>query len=353
MLTEEKSQLEEKNDNSTGNTISIASYSVYFSLEENEKLKAKVVDDDMVIAKLTKEKLQLKEELQSLKEREPVKDIGIQFDYIVPSTGKRYIIIINICFIYMYTDNLECLSDINIASKKLFLIQGDRPQLLNWERYGLRIGVSGGSLPSTETAEVAVVALVGGQFVFPKKTVLVSAVYAVSISRPLLKALRLEMQHCVDLSRGVKTKYLKFAIAPVSTPSLPYQFSIVDGGDFSEGKWYGSINREKFCLVSIVGSLTNGEERGDEEEEQEGEENGGDHNGGNQNGGGDHEQEEGGQGQEQGAGNMEEEEEEGKEDQENDEGGQDKEGGEDEEQKQETKGHHGQGEEGDNDKESK
>ena len=194
------------------------------------------------------------------------------------------------------------------------------------------------------------VALVGGQFVFPKKTVLVSAVYAVSVSRPLLKALRLEMQHCVDLSRGVKTKYLKFAIAPVSTPSLPYQFSIVDGGDFSEGKWYGSINREKFCLVSIVGSLTNGAEGGDEEEEQEGEENGGDHNGGNQNGGGDHEWE--GR-QEQGAGNMEEEEEEGKEDQENDEGGQEKEGGEDEEQKQETKGHHGQGEEGDNDKESK
>ncbi|XP_019859402.1 PREDICTED: uncharacterized protein LOC109587605 [Amphimedon queenslandica] len=92
MLTKEKSELEEKNENST---------------EENEKLKAKVVDDDMVIAKLTKEKLQLKEELQSmkdtttaednekeLKEREPVKDIGIQFDYIVPSMGKIYMYIV-------------------------------------------------------------------------------------------------------------------------------------------------------------------------------------------------------------------------------------------------------------------
>ena len=39
-----------------------------FSLEEVEKLKAKVVDDDMVIAKLIKEKLQLKEELQSMKD---------------------------------------------------------------------------------------------------------------------------------------------------------------------------------------------------------------------------------------------------------------------------------------------
>ena len=289
---------------------------------------------------------------KKLKEREPVKDIGIQFDYIVPSMGKRYIIIINICFIYMYTDNLECLSDVNIASKKLFLIQGDRPQLLNWERYGLRIGVSGGSLPSTETAEVAVVALVGGQFVFPKKMVLVSAVYAVSVSRPLLKALRLEMQHCVDLSRGVKTKYLKFAIAPVSTPSLPYQFSIVDGGEFSEGKWYGSINREKFCLVSIVGSLTNGGEGGDEEEEQEGEENGGHDNGGHENGGGRQQYLERDAREQQGAAIVEQKEEgEGGEKEQNDVRGLGK-GGEGEEEKQETKGQDAQEEEGGNDKES-
>ena len=41
---------------------------VIVSVEENEKLKAKAIDDDMVIAKLTKEKLQLKEELQSMKD---------------------------------------------------------------------------------------------------------------------------------------------------------------------------------------------------------------------------------------------------------------------------------------------
>ena len=186
----------------------------------------------------------------------------------------------------MHTGNLERLSDVHIASKELFLIQGDRPQLLNWEKYGLRIGIAEGSLPSTETAEVAVVAIVGGQFVFPKNTVLVSAVYAVFISRPLLKALRLEMQHCVDISRGVKTKYLNFAIAPISSPSLPYEFSIVDGGEFSEQEWYGSINRKKFCLVCTVGTLTNGGEggEGDQQEQQEGEEDGGhdDDEGGNQ-----------------------------------------------------------------------
>ena len=212
--------------------------------------------------------------------------------------------------------------------------------MMNWERYGLRIGVSEGSLSSEETAEAAVVALVGGDFKFPDNTVLVSAVYAVSLSRPLFKPLRLEIQHCVDLSRGVNPKYLKFAIAPVDTPSLPYQFSIVEGGEFSAGEWYGSINREKFCLVSIVGISTNGVEG--EGQQQQGEEGGDQQNGGgDQNGGGG--QEEGGQhggggagdqngsggvqiheegGGQQGGGNVQQEEEEADGQQEEEDGGQ-------------------------------
>ena len=169
-------------------------------------------------------------------------------------------------------DNLECLSDVLVAEKKLFLIQGDKPQLINWEKYGLRIGVQEGSLSSSETVEVAVVALVGGQFQFPPNTVLVSAVYAVSLSKPLLKPLQLEIQHCVDLTgRPDLAQYLKFAIAPVSTPSLPYQFSIVEGGEFSSISWYGSIQRKEFCLVAIVGEMssTNGDESEEEEEEEE------------------------------------------------------------------------------------
>ena len=248
-------------------------------------------------------------------------------------TSFTVFITVSITHTHTYTDNLECLSDVHIVSKKLFLIQGDRPQMMNWERYGLRIGVSEGSLSSEETAEAAVVALVGGDFKFPDNTVVVSAVYAVSLSRPLFKPLRLEIQHCVDLSRGVNPKYLKFAIAPVDTPSLPYQFSIVEGGEFSAGEWYGSINREKFCLVSIMGSLTNGvegEQQGGEEQDE-----GGD-NGGHQNGeGGDQEQQQ---------------QEEDDDDQQNQQEGEGKEGEEREGQKVEAKGE--EKEEGDNVKES-
>ena len=177
------------------------------------------------------------------------------------------------------TDKLDCLSDVQVAERKLFLIQGDKPQLMNWEKYGLRIGVQESSLLSTDTVEAAVVALVGGEFQFPPNTVLVSAVYAVSLSKPLLKRLILEIQHCVDLTgRPALSRHLKFAIAPVSTPSLPYQFSIVEGGEFKPDSWYGSIQRKEFCLVSIVGekrlpkSSTNGDESEEEEEQEEQEE---------------------------------------------------------------------------------
>ena len=138
----------------------------------------------------------------------------------------------------------------------LFLIQGDKPHLMNWERYGLRIGVQEASLSSTDTVEAAVVTLVGGQFQFPPNTVLVSAVYAVSLSKPLLKQLILEIQHCVDLTgRPALSRHLKFAIAPMSTPSLPYRFSIVEGVEFSSNSWYGSIEGKEFCLVCILGLL--------------------------------------------------------------------------------------------------
>ena len=174
---------------------------------------------------------------------------------------------------------MDCLSDVQVAEKKLFLVQGEKPQLINWEKYGLRIGVQEDTLSPSDTVEVAVVALVGGQFVFPKNTVLVSAVYAVSVSKPLLKPLRLEIEHCIDLSgQPGLTQFLKFAIAPVSTPSLPYQFSIVEGGEFKSDSWYGSIQRKEFCLVSIVGekrlpkSSTNGDESEEEEEPEEQEE---------------------------------------------------------------------------------
>ena len=45
---------------------------------------------------------------------------------------------------------------------------------------------------------------------------------------------------------------MKFVIAPVNTPSLPYKFEIVDGGEFTVNSFYGSIHRQSFSLFAII-----------------------------------------------------------------------------------------------------
>ena len=88
------------------------------------------------------------------------------------------------------------------------------------------------------------------------------------------------MQHCIDLSDPFLCKYLKFAVAPVHTASIPYQFSIIEGGEFPPYQRYGSIERSKFCQLAIVGEEeeenggVSNEERDGQEDEDSGDEGG-------------------------------------------------------------------------------
>uniref|UniRef100_A0A1X7T697 Uncharacterized protein n=1 Tax=Amphimedon queenslandica TaxID=400682 RepID=A0A1X7T697_AMPQE len=150
-ILEEKTQVEEKKKIITEDYEKLK-LKVAELLEEKEEqyLKEKqiIIDDnqnlisekDKVIAKLTSNEKQIIIDLKEkelyiaklVKERQervlkqPIKEtssIGLQFNYLIPSM-----------------DKLDCLSDVQVAERKLFLIQGDKPQLMNWEKYGLRIG---------------------------------------------------------------------------------------------------------------------------------------------------------------------------------------------------------------------
>ena len=154
-------------------------------------------------------------------------------------------------------DNLiDTLCGVHVADKKLFLIQGDSPQSFDWDEYGLRISVPQDTLSSTETSELAVTALVGGQFELPVDTELISVVYGISVSKPLLKPVKLEIQHCAHLITEDHTSYLSFATASIDQPVLPYQFKLKEGGEFKPGYQYGSISLSEFSLKSIIKSLT-------------------------------------------------------------------------------------------------
>ena len=81
------------------------------------------------------------------------------------------------------------------------------------------------------------------------------------------------MQHCIDLSDPSLSKHLKFAVAPVHTASLPYQFALIEGGEFPADKRYGSIERSEFCCVTTV-AIEEEENGGGRNEERNGQEDG-------------------------------------------------------------------------------
>ena len=120
----------------------------------------------------------------------------------------------------------------------------------------------------SKDTEVAVTALTGGNFNVPKGTMLVSAVYAISVSKALLKPLVIELQHCVDLRNTSQTGCLKFVKAPLKSPNA-YQFSIVEGGSFSVGNRYGSIERDEFSAFGIVAEMSDGDTSSDSDSEED------------------------------------------------------------------------------------
>ena len=153
-------------------------------------------------------------------------------------------------------DLLEYLNgtSVNIAGKTLFFIQGEQTRLLNWEEYGVRINVPHGTIPPGEICEVSIIAIVGGKFEFPSGTSLVSAIYAISVSRTLLQPVQLSIQHCVSLETQEHTSYLSFVTADLYQAVLPYKFKLEQGGQFPPGDQYGSIPTQ-FSLKAIVKAL--------------------------------------------------------------------------------------------------
>ena len=160
-------------------------------------------------------------------------------------------------------------------------------------------------LHSSETCKVVITALAGGNFEFPKDSELVSAVYAISISKPLLKPLTVNIQHCVALETPEQCNSLHFVRATLNNGGLPYQFGILPGGCFTPKTQYGSISCTQFSLIGVI-LEGNGEAR--QEENGEGQ-NGGAGQG--ENGEGEHGeggQGENGEGQNGGVGQVENEE---------------------------------------------
>ena len=147
---------------------------------------------------------------------------------------------------------LADLRGVHVVGEKLFEISGEFPQLLDWEEYGLRIQVPEGA--TSEPCDIAIKAIVAGQFEFPDGTDLVSAIYAISVSKRLTKPVMLEIQHCVAITREEQGRFLSFVRAQCNQPQLPYQFEPLENGTFLPHNDYGKIACDRFSLVATVQS---------------------------------------------------------------------------------------------------
>ena len=148
----------------------------------------------------------------------------------------------------------EKFEDFCVAGKELFLVQNNSHKvytLLNWEEYGLRITIPHEAVPLYDTVEVAITALVGGEFILPEDTELVSAVYAISVSKQFLKPVQLEIQHCVSIENPAHSNYLSFATVPSDEASCEFQ-PVKGAGEFSVRSRYGSISTTEFSRWSII-----------------------------------------------------------------------------------------------------
>ena len=89
----------------------------------------------------------------------------------------------------------------------------------------MRISGPQGTLSLTDTCEVSMAALIGGQLQVPEETEFISALYYINVCKPLLKSIKLEIQHCAHLVTKDLTSCLSFATASIQqSTTLPYMF---------------------------------------------------------------------------------------------------------------------------------
>ena len=100
--------------------------------------------------------------------------------------------------------------------------------------------------------DFAVKAIVAGQFQFPLRSELVSAVYAIKASRRLIKSVKVEIQHCVAIKNEQQGHFLAFVKAQCNQETLPYKFQILKNGIFGPQSHHGNIACDGFSLLGVL-----------------------------------------------------------------------------------------------------
>ena len=182
--------------------------------------------------------------------------MGVQFNYIVPMSGEFDISHIYHSIRIFYESIIENLRGVKVVGEKLFSINGASSQLLEWEEHGFRVQVPAGV--TAGLCDIAVKAILSGEFEFPEDCQLVSALYAISVSRKLDKPVSVEIEHCVELKNEQDCKYMRFGIAMCDQEALPYTFETLDDGTFIPQSKFGKVLRSSFSIIGTFKWLFSG-----------------------------------------------------------------------------------------------
>ena len=138
--------------------------------------------------------------------------------------------------------------------KKIFTITADNSTQDLRDECGFHMTIPKDSLPAGKSCDVTVETLMDRpQFKFPDDSMLVSMVYAVSVTEDLLKPAILNIQHCIDIQDEEHSESLKFVVASSDCGEGPCNFEVVDiPGVFRPGSQYGILTRQSFSFFGIV-----------------------------------------------------------------------------------------------------
>ena len=132
-----------------------------------------------------------------------------------------------------------------------FIYCGKELHLL-YEDYGIRL-----HFPEKEMdKEVSVTVLLktsgdDDDYSFPENSKLVSAIYRICVSGELPSPVTVEIEHCFRVRDSNGTSALSF-VRSETEHGPPYQFNIIEGGQFKPNNFYGTINLTHFSDIGVV-----------------------------------------------------------------------------------------------------
>ena len=135
------------------------------------------------------------------------------------------------------------------AGETQLIIETNKKSYFEWKGYGLKLHVPENALPhGVDQCNVAIRALLFGQFRLPPNCILASSVYQIKAPVNFDRPVTLEIQHCSSFD---STAHLSFVVA-YATSEPPYHFQKLEGGDFPSSYSYGSISLDHFCFIGII-----------------------------------------------------------------------------------------------------